>query len=70
MPSTFALPDYPVTVYGEAEKAIQISPGTGAVYVDGKQITGPVVVTKAVSLTGSGTVSTDEVPVPKKGKKK
>lgn len=70
MPSTYDLPDYPVTVHAEKEKPIRISPGGGKVWVDDEPIAEPVVVTEAVKVTGWGTVTTAEVAVPKKTPRK
>ena len=70
MAETFHLGDYPFTVYGSLENPIRISPGSGQAYVDGVAIDEPVVVTKAVSLSGYGTVSTGEAEAPKKPRAK
>ena len=70
MAEVFHLADYPFTVYGSLENPIRISPGSGQAYVDGVAIDEPVVVTKAVSLSGHGTVSTGEAEAPKKPRAK
>jgi len=63
-PSTFDIPSYPVPVNAEPGKPIQISPGPGPVFVDGKVIKEPITVTHAVALEGEGTVTLTELEPP------
>jgi hypothetical protein len=57
MPYTADIPSYGFTVTGEVAGQKQISPGPGPVYVDGEEISSPVVVDKSVHVTGQGTVT-------------
>lgn len=62
MPSSFPLPDYPVTVFAERDKRVRISLGAGHALVDGKKLEAgsSVVVDHAVSVSGNGLVTTTE----------
>ena len=60
MPTSFNLPDDPVVVGATPEDRVSIS-GPESVLVDGESLKGPVVVDKAVTLSGSGFVVTEVV---------
>lgn len=60
MAEVFTIPDYGVTVYGQKDNPKQISPGSGEVQVDGKALTRPVTVKKAVRVTGTGNIAVRE----------
>jgi hypothetical protein len=73
MPYTADIPSYGFVVSGEPNVQKQISPGPGPVYVDGEEVSSPVVVDKSVTVTGSGTVTISapgefEVKAHQKGK--
>lgn len=60
MPNSYNLPGTPVVVGASPERRIEIS-GSGEIEVDGEPLDGPVVVDKAVTVTGRGYVVTQEV---------
>lgn len=60
MPNSFNLPDHKIIVAGTPEVRKRIS-GSGDIEVDGEKLTEPIIVDRAVSVSGTGFLVTDEV---------
>lgn len=62
MPSTFTLPDYPITVNADDNQRKRVTPtSTARVFADDKEIKEPIVVAHAVVIHGTGVVSVEPV---------